>query len=81
MKVWISKYALTQGIFETEAEICETFADMIKCVGEWGAFYHGEGKEWHKTKEEAIVKAEEMRLKKIESLKKQIDKLTKMKFE
>jgi hypothetical protein len=43
--------------------------------------YHGENNEWHKTKEEAIRKAEEMRLKKIESHKKSIAKLEKMKFE
>lgn len=44
-------------------------------------YYHGKGDEWHETKESAIAKAEEIRKKKINSLKKQIEKLEKMKFE
>lgn len=43
-------------------------------------YYHGEGNDWHRTKESAIAKAEEMRKKKIASLKKQIEKLEKMEF-
>lgn len=43
-------------------------------------YYHGEGDEWHLTKEAAIKKAEEMRAEKIESLKNQIAKLEKRKF-
>jgi hypothetical protein len=42
--------------------------------------YHGEGIEWHRTEAEAIARAEEMRIAKIASLKKQIAKLEKMKF-
>lgn len=79
MKVWITKYALTQGIFEAEADESEIFRGMI-AVSPF-EFYHGEGKEWHKTKESAISRAEEMRKKKISSLKKQIKKLENMKFE
>lgn len=44
-------------------------------------YYHGDGKEWHKTKESAIAKAEEMRRKKIAILKKQIKALEGIKFE
>ena len=82
MKVWITKYALTQGIIEDDAEICintDKTGNMISCG--IGNYYHGEGKEWHKTKESAIKKSEEMRQKKIESLKKQIEKLERMRFE
>ena len=43
-------------------------------------FFHGEGKEWHRTKEAAIAKAEEMRQKKIAGLKKQIERLEKLEF-
>lgn len=81
MKVWITKYALTDGIIEEEAEPCGK--DMIAVRNEraLSSYFHGEGKNWHKTKESAIAKAEEMREKKIASLKKQIDKLEKIKFE
>lgn len=44
-------------------------------------YYHEEGKEWHRTKESAIAKAEEMRKKKIASLQKQIKKLENINFE
>ena len=80
MKVWISKYALTQGIIETEAK--KTSSDSIsitkECKTPTNWFYKGD---WHETKEAAIAKAEEMRQKKIASLKKQIEKLEGMKFD
>lgn len=82
MKVWITKYALTNGVIENDAEICidaDETGNMISCG--IGNYYHGEGKEWHKTKESAIKKADEMRQKKIESLKEQIEKLERMRFE
>ena len=80
MKVWITKYALTKGILEIE---CVKIGDAgVREVGNsFPTYYHGEGNEWHRTKESAIKKAEEMRQKKIESLKKQIEKLEKMRFE
>lgn len=80
MKVWITKYALTKGIIEME---CVQFGDIsVREVGNpFPTYYHGEGDEWHRTKESAIKKAEEMRQKKIESLKKQIKKLEEMRFE
>lgn len=83
MKVWITKYALTKGIIEEEAEICLDHngvpykTNMIDTKN-YGTFHY---EEWHKTKEQAIKMAEDMRKKKIESLKKQITKLEKMKFE
>lgn len=79
MKVWITNYALTKGILEKEATECGD--GMINTGEKLGNFFHGEGDEWHRTKESAIKKAEEMRLKKIASLKNQIVKLEKMKFE
>ena len=80
MKVWITKYALTKGIIETEGEVSDDFPDILDAKGIVN-YLHGEGKEWHMTKESAVQKAEEMRQKKIASLKKQIDKLERMRFE
>lgn len=48
---------------------------------EWNQCYRGQGIEWCKTKEEAVERAEVMRKKKIDSLKKQIEELEKMRFE
>lgn len=82
MKVYITKYALTEGIIEAEGEpyglelewVSASWDDGYKC----GDFEQGE---WYDTKERAIQKAEEMRQNKIASLKKQIEKLERMRFE
>jgi tRNA G10 N-methylase Trm11 len=79
MKLWISKYALTTGIFEIEAR--ETHSpDMIADKNNTISVYHGEGKEWHKTKEDAIQMAEIMRQKKIKSLERQLEKIKTLKI-
>ena len=80
MKVWITKYALTDGIIEAEGEpyglewVSASCDNGCRC----NDFEQGE---WFDTKERAIKKAEEMRQKKIGSLKRQIKKLEKMRFE
>ena len=82
MKVWITKYALTQGIFEIEAEECGMgFPGMIQPKEEHPSHCHEEGKDWHRSKDSAVKRAEEMRQKKISSLRKKLEKLEKMKFE
>lgn len=80
MKVWISKYALTIGLYEVEVELSNTSPGMV-CEKNNMVFYHGEGKEWHRTKEDAVKRAEEMKIRKIDSLKRQIKKIENMKFE
>jgi hypothetical protein len=82
IKVWITKYALTTGIMEKDV-IVEEDLPAIACDRStpFVSYYHGEGKEWHRTKESAINKAEEMRIRKIRSLRNQIIKLEKMSFE
>ena len=67
---------------EHQEPVSYTHLDVYKRQGKaWSDCYHGEGKEWHRTKEAALVRAEKMRQKKIASLKKQIEKLERMKFE
>lgn len=81
MKFYITKYALSQGIKTAEAQECGD--DMIEergAAGGYTQYFHGEGKEWHRSREAAVKRAEEMRKKKIESLFKQISKLEKMSF-
>ncbi len=78
MKVWITKYALTRGIVETEGEILQDKSLEVtsgEYKGRW--FWH---KDFELTKEGAKVRAEEMRMKKIDNLKKRILKLEKKKF-
>ena len=78
MKIWVSKYALSDGIFEGESE--GTIRDgMVRVAGQ-NLYLHGEGREWHRTREAAVSLAEQMRSKKIESLRKQIERLELLKF-
>lgn len=80
MKVWITKYALTSGIFEVDAETCTSPSLMVvRKPGELTAYFHAN--DWHKSKEDAIARAEEMRAKKIASLRKIIAKLEAMSFD
>lgn len=79
-KVWITKYALTKGIYE--AEVNDSQADEGRVLILKGGHYYGSiySPHWHKAKESAIAQAEKMCTKRIESLKKQIAKLEKIKF-
>lgn len=81
-EVWSTKNALnSKGIEFLKGEIKED--DYFYYYPDFFSRYYliGEGKEWHRTKEQAIERAEEMRVNKIKSLKAQIDKLEKLSFE
>lgn len=77
MKIWITTYALTEGIKEYDAVPIlsgDTMQyDSHRCV-------HGEGKHWHRTREAARDRAEWMRVVKIQSLLKHVDKLEALRF-
>ena len=80
-KVFITKYALTAGIKEMEGEIFKsTYADNQYYVRDRSYMFYYIGKDAFLDKSDALKKAEEMRKKKIASLKKQISKLEKMTF-
>ena len=81
VKRWISKYALTKGVYEAEGKIIEdSIANGCFVIEHLYSRDYFSLKEHHETKEAALAKAESMRLKKIESLKKQIAKLEAMTF-
>jgi hypothetical protein len=78
MKVFITKYALTKGIFEEDARLV---ANPKMCVIQrrsYDPFYLKP--HWHLTIEEAKAQAEKMRVAKIKSLQKSIDKLKVLQF-
>ena len=74
--VWVTKYALTRGIFQVEVTI------------ENGGYAHETGQQWTQyppgtwflTEPGAADDAEARRTRKIESLRKQIVKLEKIRF-
>jgi len=76
--VWLSKYALSGGIAEYQAEI----RDGRAYPGEPFMSYTGFdlGKDAHTTREAAVAAADIARKKKVASLKKQIAKLEATKF-
>lgn len=80
--VWIAKYALTRGILKGLARVTQTSDTMIE-VESLGshAYFHGEGRQWHRTRDGAIAKARGMRDAKIKALNKQIAKLALTTFE
>ena len=89
MKVWITKYALTDGISEGEIIAkhsvleCGMIESKIKylCKNSDGDHFYLESDDFCDSLKSALKKAEEMRQKKIDSLKKQIEKLERMRFE
>jgi hypothetical protein len=81
VKFWITKYATTEGIFEVEGEVTE-IASMLRYSDQHSCnrYVHGEGRDWHRTKESAIARAEVMRKAKLASLRKSIAKLEAKRF-
>lgn len=71
MKVWITRYALTQGLFQIDAEI----VDGIYASGRTLTGDRIFTRDWAKTPEDALAKAHEMRRLRIASLKRSITKL------
>ena len=84
MKVWITKYALTKGIYSADVVGNMGTGDTGVCVVDINGhnrqsyFFRND---WHKTKKAAIARAKEMRKKKIASLKKQIKKIEGLDFD
>jgi len=77
IKIWNSKHALTKGLIEQEAE---EVGDKLVKIGIL-QYLHGEGRNWHRTKEQAVERAEVMRKKRIASLRKQLERLESMRFD
>ena len=78
MLVWITKYALTKGIYQIDAEGSATSTMVVGKVGGYRQCFHKN--EWFESKEDAIANAEERRIKKLQSLDKQIKNVSSIKF-
>ena len=76
--VWITKYALTTGIIESDAEHCLNVSEKMIQVGS-GTYYHGN--DWHTSREAAVKRAEEMRNRKIRSIEKSLKQLRELTFD
>lgn len=79
--VFITKYALTVGIIEVKEIRDSKSKDMVVYRYKDATFdQYAHGKDFWLTKEEAIERAEEMRIAKLKSLDKQIKKISALKF-
>lgn len=78
-RLWLSKYALTGGIEEVVSGQDEHQSAYIRLEG-YGWTFFKLGREVHLTREEAVSAAEAMRVKKLNSLRKQIKKLETLTF-
>jgi hypothetical protein len=72
-KFYVTNYALTKGILCMTGEVDASRQDVLISGFQ---FFHKN--EWFRTKEEAVARVEAMRQEKIESINRQLAKLTKM---
>jgi hypothetical protein len=79
-KIYVTKYALTSGIFSVDGEISEdgTMASYMKSSTWFKEYAHGN--DFHLTKESALSRAEEMRITKLQSLDAKAKQISAMKF-
>lgn len=79
MKIWVTKYALTKGILEYEAELSPNSPTMVKVPGErLSIYFHGD--DWYRSKSDAIDRANDMRDARIKSLEKTLARLRRLEF-
>lgn len=76
---YITKYALTQGILEVQAELCGP--EMIRYYIDGCYDQYMYGNDFHRSRFDAVGRANAMQYKKIASLKKKIEELEAMRFE
>lgn len=82
MKAYITKYCLTDGIQEVDDAVqAKEFPTMIS-VPSLGVFanFHGEGKEWHRTREAALARAEAVRMRAISKTRSKLARLEAKRF-
>ena len=80
IKAWLTENALTQGIIEVVGEVKDDISDSLLHYKIGLVYKCALAKDWHRTYEAALVRAEEMRLTKISLLRKSIVKLKAKKF-
>jgi len=81
MRVWITKLALSRGVFEIEADFCPANqTDQIvqtKPYPKHATFYYGKGINWHDTAQGAMVYAVKMQNAEVQKLRDKAVKLQK----
>lgn len=79
MTVYITRYALTEGVYLAEVELSQTDDSRVTVLrGRHSGIFHKP--DWHVTWTDAINQAEKMRKQKIQLLRTLIDRLKRMDF-
>lgn len=76
-KFYITKYALTEGVFSVDGERC---SDNFVSYRRHGFTQYAHGKDFHEDEQMALADAERRRVNKIAAIKKSLLKLEKMTF-
>lgn len=80
--IYLTKYALTKGILKMDAEIDDEGWAVVGKNNNWNGYNGVYGKkDYELNKSNAIDRANELRNRKIENLKSQIEKLSNLKFD
>lgn len=78
VKVFATKYALTQGIQEMNVEPAHVKGYVVTCTAYANTLKLG--RDVHYTKEAAVTQAERMRNKRMTALRRELDRLEKLRF-
>ena len=82
IKIWITSYALSKGVIETQGYIVPGNSGKVMCEWPTATGRRREvpfwGKDWHDRLEDAVMRAEIMREQHIASAQKKLDKLRSM---
>ena len=79
MKVFVTKYALTEGVYVDDVEPSGVCESMVSSKTRELTHYHG--KDWHTDRDSALRRAEVMRARKIHSLEDSIARLKGLRFD
>ena len=75
---WVTKNALTDGVIVVNGTVSH---DISSTMLSWEPYGYAHGKDWHRTPEAALARAEEMRKAKIVSLRNSLAKMEEMTFD
>jgi len=79
-KMWISRYALTEGIYQRTGQVKGEYFCYGSALSTQFSVLMEIGKDAHATKDAAIAAAEAVRVKRLRSMERQMQKLRDLRF-
>lgn len=80
--IWVTRKALTQGVWKVMAEVEGDHASFRNkhAIFNGKITIFGEGRDWHRTEQGALDRAETLRLAEVKSLQKKLKKMEALRF-